>query len=226
MAGVEALWDRVSLFVIVDVLSFSTAVDIAVSRGASVYPFPHGDNDAAQAAADKVGAVLAQPRRAMQGQLSLSPVSLMAMRPGMKLMLPSPNGSRLSFACRGKPVLTGCLRNAAAVARVAREVAGSGTVGVIPSGERWPDNSLRPAIEDLLGAGAIVYHLALPCSPEAKVARDAFRAAGRELASMVRASVSGRELITGGFPDDVELAVEQDASTSAPLLTEGAYRAA
>lgn len=226
MAGVKALWDRVSLFIIVDVLSFSTAVDIAVSRGASVYRFPHGGNDAAQAAADKVGAVLAQPRRAVGAQLSLSPISLMALRPGMKLMLPSPNGSRLSFACGDKPVLAGCVRNAAAVARVAREMAGSGTVGVIPAGERWPDNSLRPAIEDLLGAGAIVHHLALPCSPEAKVARDAFHAAGGELASMVRASVSGQELINDGFADDVELAVEQDASISAPSLTEGAYRAA
>ena len=141
-------------------------------------------------------------------------------------MLPSPNGSRLSLACGDKPVLTGCLRNAAAVARVAREMAGSGAVGVIPAGERWPDNSLRPAIEDLLGAGAIVHHLALSCSPEAKVAQDAFRAAGQELASMVRASVSGQELISGGFSNDVELAVEQDASTSAPLLIKGAYRAA
>jgi len=214
------------VFVIVDVLSFSTAVDIAVSRGAMVYPFPHGENDAAQAAADKVGAVLTQPRRTVGGQFSLSPASLMAVRPGMRLMLPSPNGSRLSLACGGKPVLTGCLRNAAAVARVAREIAGCGTVGVIPAGEHWPDNSLRLAIEDLLGAGAVIHHLALPCSPEATVARNAFHAAGQELASMVRASVSGQELINGGFPDDVELAVEQNISTWAPLLTEGAYRVA
>ena len=32
MAGVEALRERVSVLVIVDVLSFSTAVDVAVSR--------------------------------------------------------------------------------------------------------------------------------------------------------------------------------------------------
>ncbi len=223
-AGVEALRKRVSVLVIVDVLSFSTAVDVAVSRGAVVFPFPYGDQAAAQAAADRVGAVLAQPRRAAGGQLSLSPVSLQGISSGTNLMLPSPNGSRLSLACAGRPVMAGCLRNAAAVARAAREMAGNGKVGVVPAGERWPDGSLRPAIEDLLGAGAVIHHLALPCSPEAQVARDAFRSAGDGLAQLIRASVSGRELVDRGFPGDVDMALEVEASLCVPRLIEGAYR--
>ncbi|MFE0754452.1 2-phosphosulfolactate phosphatase [Inquilinus sp. NPDC058860] len=226
MAGVEALRDRVTALVIVDVLSFSTAVDVAVSRGAAVIPFPYGDDAAAQVASERAGAVLARPRRASGGQFSLSPASLLEIPAGTRLMLPSPNGSRLSLAGGGTPVLAGCLRNAAAVARAAQDLARDGDIGVVPAGERWSDGGLRPAIEDLLGAGAIIHELALPCSPEAEVARDAWRAAGADLPRLIRASVSGRELVDGGFPRDVDLALEREVSSSAPLLVDGAYQAA
>jgi 2-phosphosulfolactate phosphatase len=141
-------------------------------------------------------------------------------------MLPSPNGSRLSLACGDRPVLTGCLRNAAAVAQAARRLARGGVIGVVPAGERWPDESLRPAIEDMLGAGAVVHHLGLPCSPEAQVARDAFRSAADDLVRLIRASVSGRELIDRGFSNDLDIALAVEASGCAPFLSEGAYRAA
>ncbi|MBF9233398.1 2-phosphosulfolactate phosphatase [Microvirga alba] len=226
MAGVEALRARVEVLVIVDVLSFSTAVDVAVSKGAIVYPFPYGDRDAAQIAADRVGAELAHPRRATGGQFSLSPASLLSIAGGTKLMLPSPNGSRLSVACGTTPVLAGCLRNAAAVAKAARTIARDGVIGVVPAGERWPDGSLRPAIEDLLGAGAIIDEIALPCSPEAQIARDSYRSAGQDLHRLVRASVSGCELTEAGYSGDVELALEQNISLCAPMLVGAAYRAA
>jgi 2-phosphosulfolactate phosphatase len=188
------------------------------------------DQRGAQAAAERVGAVLAHPRRAAAGQFSLSPVSLMSVQHGTKLKLPCSNGSRLSFAAsrtpRRIPVLADCLRNAAAVARAARVLAGDRAIGVVPAGEHWPDGSLRVATEDLLGAGAVLDQLDCACSPEAQVARDAYRAAGREVASLIRLSVSGRELVDGGFSGDVDLAVEQNVSVSVPVLAEGAYRVA
>jgi 2-phosphosulfolactate phosphatase len=223
-AAVQALRERVSVFVIVDILSFSSAVDIAASRGAIVYPFPDGDGVAAETAARSVGAVLAQPRRVCGGQFSLSPQSLLGAVAGLKLMLPSPNGSRISHTAAGIPVLAGCLRNASMVATAAKALAGSGDIAVVPAGERWPDGSLRPAIEDLLGAGAILDRLRLPCSPEARVARDAFRSAGDDIADMIRDSISGQELIQAGFSGDVELAIETDVSSTAPVLHEGAFR--
>ena len=222
LAGVEALHGRAAVIVIVDVLSFSTCEDVAVSRGAVVFPFPYGDKVAAQAEADRVGAVLAQPRE-VGGKFSLSPVSLRAIPTGTRLLLPSPNGSRLSWACGDATVFAGCLRNAGAVAAAARAIGGD--VAVIPAGERWPDGSLRPAIEDLLGAGAIIHHLGVECSAEAEVARRAFRAAGDDLGRLVRESVSGRELIDHGFPGDVEAALEVGVSACVPMLVDGAYRA-
>jgi len=118
------------------------------------------------------------------------------------------------------PVLAGCLRNAAAVARAALRLAAGCPVGVVPAGEHWPDGSLRPAVEDLLGAGAVLHHLGLPPCPEARVARDAFRAAGSEVAALVRAGRSGQR----GFAGDVELAVQEGCSAAAPLLRDGAFR--
>ncbi len=225
MAGIASLRAQVAVLVIVDVLSFSTAVDVAVSRGAAIIPFPSGDKQAAGAAAAEAGAVLAQPRAAGGGAFSLSPASLITIPAGTKLLLPSPNGARLSLAGGERTVIAGCLRNAAAVAAAARALAGGGAIGVIPAGEGWPDASLRPAIEDLLGAGAIVHHLALPCTAEARVARDAFRTAGADLAQLIADSVSGRELVARGFPADVDLAVALQSSHCVPILRDGAYRA-
>jgi 2-phosphosulfolactate phosphatase len=46
---------------------------------------------------------------------SLSPVSLLEIPPGTRLVLPSPNGSAVaaSVAATGSVVLAGCLRNGA-----------------------------------------------------------------------------------------------------------------
>jgi 2-phosphosulfolactate phosphatase len=222
--GVQILRERAATLVIVDVLSFTTAVDIAVSRGAHVIPFPLGDEEAAAQAAAEAGAVLAHPRRAIGGQYSLSPVSLQTIAPGTRLMLPSPNGSRLSLEGGSATVFAGCLRNRRAVACAAASQGGD--VAVIPAGERWrTDGSLRPAIEDWIGAGAVLDALDMPLSAEARVARDAFRSAGDDLAALIRHSLSGRELIDVGFAQDVELAIQIDVSTTAPRLRDGVYGA-
>jgi 2-phosphosulfolactate phosphatase len=216
LRGVELLRDRVAALVIVDVLSFSTAVDVVVARGGSVVPFATGDREAARIASDATGALLAESRETNAKGFSLSPRSLMGIAHGTKLLLPSPNGSRLSLAGGATLVFTGCLRNAKAVAAVVGAVAGNGAIGVVPAGELWSDGSLRPAIEAL----------DLPLSSEARVARDAFRAAEADLAEVVRGSLSGRELTDRGFEGDIELAAAYDVSTAAPMLRDGSYQAA
>lgn len=223
MAGVEALRPHCSVLVIVDVLSFSTAVDIATSRGALVYPFPFGDTALARAEANRHGAELALPRSTAGGQFSLSPASLLRIPEGTKLVLPSPNGSRLSRSSGDMPVIAGCLRNAASVAKLARSMAGDRSIGIIAAGERWPDGGLRPAIEDLLGAGAIIGNLGGPCCAEAEVARSTYLHLADRIGELIQLSISGRELISMGFERDVDLACEVNVSHSAPILKDGAF---
>jgi len=109
--GARQFGESAGAMVIVDVLSFSTCVDIAVNRGATVYPFAD-DCRAAARMAKAIGAELAGPRGSREHRFSLSPSSLLEIEAGTKLLLPSPNGSAISVATRAVPVLAGCLRNA------------------------------------------------------------------------------------------------------------------
>src|SRR5262249_30252535 len=94
--GVQHLAPDADVVVILDVLSFSTCVDIANSRGAIVFPYRWKDESAAAFAAS-VNAELAGVRRRGDGY-SLSPASLSDIPSGTRLALPSPNGSALSLA--------------------------------------------------------------------------------------------------------------------------------
>jgi 2-phosphosulfolactate phosphatase len=149
--------------IVVDVLSFSTAVDVAVSRGARIYPYPWKD------------------------------------------------GTAEEFA----------LRERAAVARAAAER--GATFGVVPAGERWADGSLRPSLEDLLGAGAVMSHLPGTRSPEAELAVRAFQAHAHDLRDAIFGCVSGQELRARGRADDLLIAAALDVSQTAPRLVGGAF---
>jgi 2-phosphosulfolactate phosphatase len=205
-------------FIVIDVLSFTSCVSVAAAAGAVVFPARARDAAAAQLAEQK-GAVLAAARGA---GYSLSPESLAAAPAGLRLVLPSPNGATVSLVAEGHGrVLAGCLRNRSAVA--ARAAALGGPFALIPAGERWPDGSLRPAFEDLIGAGAIAALLPGSRSPEAAAAVAAFEASAPSLLSTLRACTSGRELIERGFAADVDVAAAIDADAVAPELTEGCY---
>jgi 2-phosphosulfolactate phosphatase len=222
-AGVELLAEDCAVLVVVDVLSFCTAVDIAVGRGAAVLPQRSGDPAGARAVAERAGAVPAG-RRAGAGP-SLRPSSLVGLAGGTRLALPSPNGGALCAAAArsGVALLAGCLRNAAAVAAAA--AAAGGPVGLVAAGERWPDGSLRVAVEDAVGAGAVAAHLA-GCSPEADMAAAQFAAArSRGLFEVLAATSSGRELVADGYRADVVLAAALDTSRAVPRLRDGVLAA-
>ena len=222
--GLRDLIPETSVFIVVDVLSFSTAVDVACAARASVLPFPFGDPTRALAEAERHGCLLAGRRRDPESIYSLSPPTLRKLPAGSRLLLPSPNGSTISFAAEGKPVLAGCFRNARAVAHKAMEIADGGVISVIPAGEHWPDSGLRPAIEDMLGAGCILSELNGQMDAEAQTLQTVYMAARSNLAELVQTSRSGRELDAMGFPQDVAAALEQEVSDIAPLLTDGIFR--
>jgi 2-phosphosulfolactate phosphatase len=217
--GVELLARECAVVVIVDVLSFCTSVDVAVGRGARVLPQRWHNPYAAREAATH-GAVPAGPRDGAGP--SLRPSSLLDLAAGTLLALPSPNGATLcaAAACHDVPVLAGCLRNATAVAAAAQDV--GGPVGVVPAGERWPDDTLRVAAEDALGAGAVIVALGHGShSPEAELVAAQFTAAAARLPDVLAGLASGRELVADGYGADVDLAAAHDVSTAAPRLVDG-----
>ena len=180
LAGVPSLAPHGDVLIVVDVLVFSTAVDIAVARGASVLPYCWRDSSAGGFAQSK-GALLASPRPG--GGYSLLPPSLQSI----------PAGAAATF--------TACLRNCSAVAAHAR--ARGSRIAVVPAGEQWGDGALRPAIEDLIGVGAVLANLPGRPSPEAERAIAAFERFRHSLHDTLARSTSGKELVERGFACDV-----------------------
>lgn len=231
--GATTLAPDSACLVIVDVLSFTTSVTVAVEAGTRVFPYPWPD-DTAVGFADEKQAALAVGRTAANAASpwSLSPAALRRAPFTPRLVLPSPNGSAIAAAADGVAVVAGCLRNAAATGRWLSQQ-GWGTVerpvAVIAAGERWPDNTLRPALEDLLGAGAIIAalheHHAGPLSPEAFAAQACYHAT-HDVASMVASCSSGQELTHGGFVDDITIASEINVCDTVAVLTDAAFTAA
>jgi 2-phosphosulfolactate phosphatase len=220
--GLRAIIRDCDVVVIVDVLSFSTATDIAVTAGARVFATPYSSEVREVAQRHNAIFAVARGEETKARPYSLSPDSLLSVPPASQLVLPCMDGATLiatSQESSPRWVLTGCLRNASAVAAFIRKYFPTENIAIVAAGERWPNLSLRPALEDDLAAGAILSQLSLgEASPEARWAAAAFHATRDTLADDVRASASGRELIDFGYPHDVESAIQYDASRTVPVL--------
>jgi 2-phosphosulfolactate phosphatase len=211
------------VIIVVDVFSFTTCVDVAVSRGAAILPHPWADPSAVEFA-KMHGAELAGRRR--QARYSLAPASYLDAPAGLRCVLPSPNGAQVTLAAARTPsvVLAGSLRNARAVADAAQRI--GSIFNVIPAGERWIDGSLRPALEDALGAGAVLASLPGSRSPEADAAVALFERYRTDLAALLERCGSGRELEGRGHDRDKFIAGELDASSCVARFDGVAYVAA
>lgn len=210
--GARLLADSQGCLVVVDVLSFTTAVTVAAGRTMAVLPYPLADSGADHFAAAN-DATLAVRRRDMSPDRpwSLSPAALASAPYVPRLVLPSPNGSTIASQATGS-IMAACLRNARASANWLIQQ-GFGTpkrpVFVFASGERWPDDSMRLALEDALGAGSVLSYLqeaGCELSVEASAIALAFKATN--VGDALRTCGSAQELEAMGFGADVEMAAE------------------
>ncbi len=231
--------ERGDAVVVVDVLSFSTTVTMAVEMGATVLPLAPDEIEAAggpEVVQRTLGGEMISATRQVgpRGMFSLSPASLAALReplgrePGKRLIFTSLNGARCVHAARSAPlVLVGCLRNAEAVAAEVSELVRGATerVTIVACAESWTSTAgvqgQRPALEDWAGAGALAAacsELGLALSVEARAAAHTHRALGRPQ-DWLPSTVSGRELIDRGFTEDVTLAAQAGVSSTVPRWT-------
>jgi 2-phosphosulfolactate phosphatase len=224
--GAASLSAGCDVAVVVDVLTFSTTVSVAADRGVAVLPYRWADASAGDAAL-AAGATLAVPRvAAAPGEVSLSPATFHAANGRSRVVLPSPNGSTICAVLTGLglEVVVGSLRNRLAIAAFLRER--GGRVLLVPAGERWQDGSLRPAIEDLWGAGGVAAALldadpGIAASEETLAAAAAYRLVEGRIWPALAACPSGQELHELGYASDVTIAAEVDASPSVPRLVDG-----
>lgn len=157
----------------------------------------------------------------------------------------SRNGAAVAAAAvatEGASVLLGCVRNAGAVARaiaVEQERRQARTsVAVIAAGELDRTGGVRFAVEDHLGAGAVIAALTDlgidHTAPDAAVAAEGFRSLRRALRHMVSASGSAREIAegvdatarmvsAGVAPTTAADAAELDALDVVPVLRDGEF---
>ncbi|MEO5687635.1 MAG: 2-phosphosulfolactate phosphatase [Burkholderiaceae bacterium] len=217
-AAIRHLAPDVDCVIVIDIMSFSTCVSIAVERGADVYPYPWRDETSLQYGAER-GALVANSKRHFAESWSLSPQSMLQVPVGLKLVLPSPNGSACSYQAKGlsKVVYCASFRNLRATAAACRRYR---RILVVPCGERWPgDDGLRPSFEDYLAAGGIASALdRRDASPEARAAALAYDGLGTQRRSALEACSSALELTERGFAVDVALCLEEDVSRVACRL--------
>lgn len=204
-------------------LTFTTCVDVALGAGATILPYYWDDPTAADYAVKHQAELAGKRRRA---RYSLAPECYADAPAGLRCVLPSPNGARttLEAAARSGVALAACLRNARAVAAGAQDL--GRTVNVIPCGERWPDGSLRPALEDALGAGAVLAHLERDRSVEAEALVTLYERHKDELQQVLEHTGTGRELEERGHVRDKVYAAALNVSTVVPRFDGVAFVAA
>ncbi|MDC2865145.1 2-phosphosulfolactate phosphatase [Bacillus sp. BP-3] len=231
--GAREAAKRGDITIIVDVLSFSSAVASALHVGAEIFPYPPPLNEEAKVYANQLGAelILSRAEAAKAGRHSLSPVTFSAADFGKRFVLCSLNGAACTWIASKVPaLLIGCLLNASAIAEAANHIQKQtgANITIVPCGEHWEDpkedeNDLRPAIEDYLGAGVIIEKLQGSKSVEAQLCMGAFQYATSNLNEFIWDCGSSRELRERGFAEDVTYSAAVDVLQVVPVFQNGRF---
>jgi len=139
-----------------------------------------------------------------------------------------------SATAAGSVVLLGCLRNATATAHaVMAEQKRRGdrtSIAIVAAGERTADGAVQFAVEDFLGAGAVIDALTTlgidHTSPEAAVAAEAFHGLSRATRHLLTSSGAGQALLDADARETVLDAAAVDAETVVPVHVDGRFVAA
>jgi 2-phosphosulfolactate phosphatase len=205
--------DSKDVSIMVDVLRASTTITVALDKFQQVIPVV--DHQEAIQVASKLGAIIAGERRGatLDGfHAGNSPIEIQNFE-GETLVLTTSNGTRIMENMDSK-VLVGCFTNAKAVAHAAQQIA-KNHIEIVMAGVEG-----RFAIEDFLGAGAIISHLQ---NQEVDEFAQSAALAVENISKAEQAilnSRSSRRLNQLGFEEDVKFCLKRDTSNNVPIFKE------
>lgn len=219
--------ERGDILVIVDVLSFSSLVATALQSGVLIYPCKQSDDPAEKAKQIEGEAAVRRAEVPEKGRFSLSPLTYLNVKSDTKVVVASPNGATCcQFARQAPHIFVAGLLNAKAVAGAVSNLMqnSDNSVTVIACGERekGPDDDgpIRWAVEDYLGAGAVLYYLTAEKSPDAIVCENAFLSCRDRIGDIHWKCPSGIELREIGFGQDVKHSARLNIYDCIPELRE------
>ncbi len=229
--GLKLALGNHDIVVIVDTLRFSTAIVTAVANGFTIYPF--SDKEKGAHYAHGIGAEISG--KSGEAKYSLSPSSFMnaADKENKKVVVFSPNGAACAELVREHDIAyIGCLLNAKVLGKQIDKVViekkknitiiAAGEQRAIDTGERIVHDLKEAqrvfAVEDYLGAGAIISYSRLKKTSAAEVCELAFRASQDKLKDLMLKSFSGKYLVQHNLTKDVEHAAQLNQYDIIPII--------
>ena len=212
-----------STVVVIDTLRATTTIACAVARGVIVETVA-SIAEARRRRGPKVLIAGERGGKKLPGfDLGNSPVDIQGPAlAGKRLVLTTTNGTGANArSAAARAIYVGALVNASAIAHA---VAATDSLTLLCAGR-----TTGVALEDLLGAGAII--AALPegsfdeplLSDGARLSLDLFRRSKKRLHAFLRECESGRNLLRMGAHADVALCAELDRVDVAPRLVRGRF---